>query len=336
MQTSRRSFIRTTTLSGVGLSLFSTAVFGNTSPQAVRLAYLTDSCVSLANSEGGSFAATLHLDSLNDAAFRHLLQRDDIDALVVDVAPARRVSIAVAAMKAGRITAFTGPVGQTTGQLQLLAQTFERTQTPCLLLDEDQINAKVQAISELVEGGKFGEITSVQCGTESPTNGLGPTLGWLGINQTNRFTSLNASVSQSWGLHEASSVETGRQNGVIEKHYELGEVLTINLQCSSGQAVTVYKDLKGNRPYNRGYHVQGTRGLWVEDNELLTLDNKSVALPTPEVGQDALSALKRALSNKTITPTDTRHALAISLVYAVAKASLGAWGEEVEMPNWFV
>lgn len=305
MRTNRRQFIRTTALSGVGVSLFSGNAFSWTENNSVRLAYLTDSDSSVV------------LDKL--------LQRTDIDAIIVDVIPAKRTDIALAAMNAGKSTAFTGPVGQTVSEIQTLSQTHAKTGTPCLLLDNDHCDRNVLAIKSMVQKQRFGEITHVACGTDSPTNGLGPAMDWLGINKGNRFVSLNASLSRSWGLHEPTPTQP-LNNQPIVKNYELGEVLTINLQCANGQTLTLSHDITGKRPHSRGYRVQGTKGLWIEDND---------AQPANQPEQTALTGLISALKTKSLDPNGTRNALTISLLYAIANVSLAASNDDLEIPDWF-
>ncbi len=326
MRTNRRNFIRTAALSGVGVSLFSGDVFSWTGQQPVRLAYLTDSDSSV--------------------VLNQLLQRNDIDAIVVDVLPAHRTAIALAAMNAGKITAFTGPVGQTVGTIQSLLETHAKTGTPCLLLDNDQVDRNVVAVKNMVRQQQLGDLTHVACGTDSTTNGLGPAMDWLGINQGNRFVSLNASIARSWGLHEPTPTQPSNNEPIV-KNYELGEVLTINVLCANGQTVTISRDITGKRPHSRGYRVQGTKGMWMEDNDLLSVGNKTYSFAavrprfdhaqgkTNQPEPSALAELVTALETQSIDPNSTRNALTVSLVYAVAKLSLAAWNDELEIPDWF-
>lgn len=326
MRTNRRQFIRTAALSGVGVSLFSGDVFSQTETNPIRLAYLT------------------HSDST--VVFQQLLQREDIDAIVVDVPPAQRTAIALAAMNAGKTTAFTGPVGQTVDTIQSLLETHAKTGTPCLLLDNDHFEVNVLAITTMVRQQQFGEITHVACGTDSPTNGLGPAMAWLEINQRNRFVSLNASKSRSWGLHEPLPTEPAKNEPIV-KNYELGEVLTLNLQCANGQTVTLSRDITGKRPHSRGYRVQGSKGLWMEDNDLLSVNDRTYSFAAVRSQFDhsngqatqpeltALASLVSALKTQTLDPNSTRNALTISFVYAVSKLSMPAGNNELDIPDWF-
>ena len=341
MRTNRRHFIRTAALSGVGVSLLSGDVLSWTGNRSVRLAYLGNSVTNRPTAPT-AWTDSLVFTSLDEKDFQQLLWRDDIDAIVVDVSPAQRTAIALAAMNAGKITAFTGPIGQTVGTIQSLLETHAKTGTPCLLLDNDHFDRNVLAVNNMVQQKQFGELTHVACGTDSPTNGLGPAMAWLGINHGNRFVSLNASISRSWGLHEPLPTPPSKNEPIV-RNYELGEVLTINVQCAHGQTVAISRDITGKRPHSRGYRVQGSKGLWMEDNDLLSVGHRTYSFAAVRPRFDhpnqpepsALAGLVTTLKTQTIDPNSTRNALTVSLVYAVAKLSLAAWNDDLEIPDWF-
>jgi len=341
MRTNRRHFIRTAALSGVGVSLLSGDVLSWTGNRSVRLAYLGNSVTNRPTAPT-AWTDSLVFTSLDEKDFQQLLWRDDIDAIVVDVSPAQRTAIALAAMNAGKITAFTGPIGQTVGTIQSLLETHAKTGTPCLLLDNDHFDRNVLAVNNMVQQKQFGELTHVACGTDSPTNGLGPAMAWLGINHGNRFVSLNASISRSWGLHEPLPTPPSKNEPIV-RNYELGEVLTINVQCAHGQTVAISRDITGKRPHSRGYRVQGSKGLWMEDNDLLSVGHRTYSFAAVRPRFDhpnqpepsALAGLVTTIKTQTIDPNSTRNALTVSLVYAVAKLSLAAWNDDLEIPDWF-
>lgn len=356
MRINRRSFIRTAALSGVGISLFSPDVFSWTGNQSghssrpVHLAYLSNSPASIP-ALPILWKETQLFTSLEDSAFCRLLQRDDIDAIVVDVLPDQRTAIALAAMKMGKCTAFTEPVAHSVRAIQRLTDMYAQTGTPCLLLDNDLFSRDALAVSNMARQHQFGNLTHVACGTDSLTNGLGLAMDLLAINRGNRFVSLNASISQSWGLYEPISSVSAGDNEPIIKQYQLGEVMTIHVQCRHGETVTINRDLTGKRPYARGYRIQGTKGLWMEDNDLLSLQGQdhSFTAIRPQFDHSfwqpnqsgiktqpsALSSFISALQTQTITPANTFNALAVPLVYTIAKSSLAVWNDTVNIPDWF-
>lgn len=351
MHTNRRDFIRTAALSGLSMSLLANEAFSSIGQPAKSIQV---ACLTSSDPDGlikGLSERYKAIVPYSDQAFQALLQRDDIDAIVVDVSPALRMPIALAAMKAGKPTAFTKPAAQSVGAVQTLLAMYRQTGTPCLLLDNELFTRDALAISTMVRQQQFGDLTHVACGTDSPTNGLGPAMHWLGINRGNRFVSLTASVSQSWGLHEPILSGPATKNEPIVKQYQLGEVMTINLQCKNGQTVTISRDLTGKRPHSRGYRLQGVNGLWMEDNDTLIRNgqqdlfsaarsrfdhpfwqqNQPKSLPEP----DALGWLISALQTQTLTPENTFDALTIPLVQAIAKSSVDIWNDTINIPDWF-
>lgn len=300
---SRRTFLRTAAITGAGLPLLTSEVFSGPTSRSIRLIHLAN------------------YDALN---LEKLLQRDDYDALVVDLPAEYRLPVAIAAMKAGKCTAFTGPVGQTVGQVQQLLTIHQQTSTPCLLLDTDQSRREILTVTKQIQEGHFGELSYVQCGSDSPANGLGVAMEWLGINRGNRFLRLNAGISRSWGLHEAHPTVAAQKNAPNIKQYELGEVLTVNLQCANGQLVVVHRDLKGKRPYERGFRVQGANGSWTHDFD---------EHPTES---DAIASLTTLLQQGPMPSVLTQDALTVSLIHAIVNQSVHAWQSDIEIPNWFV
>jgi predicted dehydrogenase len=345
MQINRRTFIRTTALSGAGLSVLGSQAFGS-SNSPVRLAYLSDS-PDQKPTYAADWATSALFTATDSAAFQQLIRRADIDLIVADVSSRYRSPVAQAAMKAGKPIAFTAPIGQNVRDILNLMMTHEQTGTPCLLLNDDPFSRDVMAVSTMIQKRQFGDLTYIHCGSESETNGLDAAIEWLGINQSNRFTSLTASISRSWGLHEPA-VTAGLKNESFVRNYELGEVLTITLQCANGQTVVVSRDLKGKRPYEQGFRVQGTEGYWLQENDVVVRQGKSQAFtalksqfdhPAWEANgnrrqpkPNALTTLTRLLQTGTLPPHSTQNALTIGLVHAVAKQSLSAWSEDVEVP----
>ncbi|KAB7730199.1 hypothetical protein F5984_13570 [Rudanella paleaurantiibacter] len=346
MRIDRRTFIRTTALSGVGLTVLQPNVWAKTPASSVGVAFVSDS--------GGSQLpylftprATALFDPTNGLAFERLLNRPDIDLIVADLAPVHRSPVAHAAMRAGKHVVCTGPVGQGIGELLSLYKTHRQTGRHCLILDDDRADRDMLAITSMVKQGLFGPLTYVHCGSASATNGLGMAMDWLGILNGNAFKSLNASLSKSWGLHEPSSSVESQKNEPSVRNYQLGEVLTITLQCANGELVVVNRDLAGQRPYGRGMALQGRDAKWDTETNRLVLGATSQAFSavraqyehpypqgtTPRKQPNALSVLLDQLETNQLAPEATQNALMVSLIHVVAKHSLAAWGEEVQVPD---
>lgn len=346
MRIDRRTFIRTTALSGVGLTVLQPNVWAQTAAPSVGVGFVADT-VGAQLPYPFSPRATALFDPTNGVAFERLLNRPDIDLIVADLAPGQRSPVAHAAMRAGKHVVCTGPVGQRIDDLLSLFQTHRQTGRHCLILDDDQADRDMLAITSMAKQGLFGPLSYVHCGSASATNGLGMAMEWLGIHNGNAFRSLNASLSKSWGLHEPSPSVERQKNEPSVRNYQLGEVLTITLQCTNGELVVVNRDLAGERPYGRNMALQGRDAKWDSETNRLVRGATSRAFPAirdryehpywqetaPRKQPDALGVLIDQIGTNQLAPEATQNALMVSLIHVVAKHSLAAWGEEVLIPD---
>jgi predicted dehydrogenase len=97
-----------------------------------------------------------------------------------------------------------------------------------------------------------------------PTHGLGPIATMIDLNRGNRITRLSSIASKARGLHkyitEHPKGGAGHPNATI--NFKLGDIVTTQLQCANGETIVLTHDTSSPRPYNLGFRVQGTKGLW--------------------------------------------------------------------------
>jgi hypothetical protein len=58
----------------------------------------------------------------------------------------------------------------------------------------------------------------------------------------------------------------------LDKTFAQGDVITTCIKCAGGQTITLTLDTTLPRAYSRQYTVQGTRGMYMEDNQSIYLD----------------------------------------------------------------
>lgn len=97
-----------------------------------------------------------------------------------------------------------------------------------------------------------------------PTHGLGPISTMIDINKGNRLTKLVSMSSKARGLqHYIKNHPKGGPNhpnaGIPFKQ---GDVVTTQVQCANGETILLTHDTSLQRPYNLGFKVQGTEGIW--------------------------------------------------------------------------
>jgi predicted dehydrogenase len=99
-----------------------------------------------------------------------------------------------------------------------------------------------------------------------PTHGLGPVAAMIDINRGNRLTSLSSVATKSRGLNRyvANHPKGGEDHPNAKINYKLGDIVTTQIQCENGETIVLTHDTSGPRPYNLGFRVQGTNGIWQE------------------------------------------------------------------------
>lgn len=97
-----------------------------------------------------------------------------------------------------------------------------------------------------------------------PTHGLGPLAVMLDINRGNRMTHLTSMASPSRGLHRyiINHPKGGSDHPNANVQFKIGDVVTTQISCENGQTILLTHDTSSPRPYNLGFRVQGTNGLW--------------------------------------------------------------------------
>lgn len=116
-----------------------------------------------------------------------------------------------------------------------------------------------------------------------PTHGLGPVAMMIDINRGNRLTKLSSIATKQKGL--TRYIQNHPKGGVnhpnAKANFKLGDIVTTQIQCANGETIVLTHDTSSPRPYNLGFRVQGTNGIWQEysagafDQGFIHLEDKS-------------------------------------------------------------
>ncbi len=234
--------------------------------------------------------------------YREMLRQDNIDAVIVMTSWQTHSMICVDAMKAGKHVATEVGCAASLEECWELIRTHKETGKQCMLLENCCYGREEMALMNMIRQGLFGELVNMGCGylhdlrdevgngwdsghyridnymhrngDVYPTHGLGPVAQMLNINRGNRFISLTSTASKSAGL--VDWVKKNKPNSsVAGKTFTVGDVVTTVIKCAHGETVVVTHDTTLPRPYSRGLKVQGTGGIYMEDNASIYLDGIS-------------------------------------------------------------
>ena len=108
-----------------------------------------------------------------------------------------------------------------------------------------------------------------------PTHGLGPVSAMLDINRGNRMVHLTSTATQSRGLHNYIVKLGGKDHPNSKVGFKLGDIVTTVIKCANGQTIMLSHDTNSPRPYSLNFRVQGTKGIWMVDNDSIYIEGTS-------------------------------------------------------------
>lgn len=97
-----------------------------------------------------------------------------------------------------------------------------------------------------------------------PTHGLGPVATMFDVNRGNRITHLTSMASKQAGLTDHIIKEGGKDHPNAKVQFKEGDIVQTMLKCKNGETITLTHDTSLQRPYNLGFKIQGTDGIWQE------------------------------------------------------------------------
>jgi predicted dehydrogenase len=241
----------------------------------------------------------------------NLLERDDIDAVIIATPWLWHTTMAIAAMERSKAVGVEVPAATTVQECWDLVETHERTGMPCMMMENVCYRRDVMAVLQIVREGLLGEMMHLHCGYQHdlravkfnpgaefgpgsngeavwrtdhsihrngelyPTHGIGPVANWLDINRGNLFVSLTSHATKTRGLHEYIVAQGGEDHPNADVRFKLGDIVTTMIHTRNGETVMVSHDTNLPRPYSLAFRVQGTRGLWMNDNRSIYIEGVS-------------------------------------------------------------
>ncbi len=235
--------------------------------------------------------------------YKELLKRDDLDAVAIFTTWITHGRIAIDAMRAGKHAAIEVGGAASIEECYQMVRASEESGKFCMLLENCCYDRAEMALYNMVRQGLFGEIIHMQGGYQHdlrdeiclgrenrhgrlfnfqhrngelyPTHQLGPISKVLGINRGNRYISLSSFASKTRGLHEWILNNKGADYDLASCNFNQGDVVTTVIKCANGETVLLTHDCSLPRPYSRGYRIQGTKGIYMEDGGTIYLEGIS-------------------------------------------------------------
>ena len=224
-------------------------------------------------------------------AYRELLERNDIDAVVIATPWRWHAPMSIEAMRAGKHAFVEVPMATTIDDMWQMVETSESTRMHCMMMENVCYGRDEMMVLNMARLGLFGELThgegayihdlrwqmkeierktgswrtyyhTTMQGNIYPTHGLGPVAQYMDINRGDRFDYMTSMSSPALGRAAYAEREfpPGHERNSLK--YIKGDMNSTMIQTVNGRSILVQYDTTTARPYSRLNLVQGTGGTF--------------------------------------------------------------------------
>lgn len=237
--------------------------------------------------------------------YREVLRMPEIDAVIICTSWETHIEMCIEAMKAGKYAGIEVGGAYSIRECWKLVEVYEQTGVPVMFMENCVYGRDEMMIANMVQLGVLGEIVHCEGGychdlreeisfgrenrhyrlsnyihrnTENyPTHELGPIARILHINRGNRMLTVSAMSSKAAGLKEYIKNKKPDDAKLANTEFNQGDVVNTMIRCYNGETILLTLDTTLPRYYSRGFTVQGTKGMYKEENGSLFLDNEEAA-----------------------------------------------------------
>ncbi len=236
--------------------------------------------------------------------YRRLLERDDLDAVIIATYWQWHAPMAVDAMKAGKYAGVEVPAGITVDECWQLVNTYEETKVPCMMLENWSFRRDNLAVLQMIRQGLLGDIVHCHCAhshdcidhwffdpqgnmrwggeflvnrncDQYPTHSQGPVLSWMDINCGDAYASITSMATDSKSINAYFTRKFGPDHPNAMRTYKQGDIVTSMVRTHGGKTIMINYDMQLPRPYDNRWQIQGTLGLYNEQRNAVYLEGRS-------------------------------------------------------------
>jgi hypothetical protein len=238
----------------------------------------------------GKASQKIGLYTDGDHAYEQLVQRDDVDLVVIATPWVWHTRMAVAAMKAGKHVAVEVPAARTLDECWELVKTSEATRRHCIQLENCCYGYNEMMVLNMVRAGLFGDLTHGGAaynhdlrsilfspngegqwrrfehlnrnGNLYPTHGLGPVAHYMDVNRGDRFDTLVSMSSLSGGLQQYRKDKLAADDPRQKEVYQEGDFNVSLIRTVKGRVIELEHNVSSPQPYDRINLLAGTKGIF--------------------------------------------------------------------------
>lgn len=237
--------------------------------------------------------------------YQDILKMENVDAVILCTSWENHLNLAIEFMETGKYVGCEVGGAYTVQECWKIVEAYERTRVPVMLLENCVYGRDEMMVYHMSEMGVLGTIVHCEGGykhdlrdevafgrenrhyrldnyihrnTENyPTHELGPIAKVLHINRGNRMLTLTAMASRAAGMKEYIKNNKADDEVLMNTEFRQGDVVNTIITCANGETILLTLDTTLPRYYSRGFTVQGTKGMYFEDNQSLFIDGEEHA-----------------------------------------------------------
>jgi predicted dehydrogenase len=229
--------------------------------------------------------------------YRKLLERDDLDAVLIASPVEWHVRMSIDAMKAGKDVGCEVTAGDSVEELWELVKTKEGTGKHYMMLENYNYGQGIMMVQNMIQQGIFGEPYYAECGYihdckhlcfnsdgsltwrgerqrdnyghPYATHSLGPVSKWFGINDGDRMQYMTSMMTEPRMLHLYAVEKFGPDSPAAQVEFKHGDHYTSKIHTVGGKVICVDFDMVSYRPVNYYYLMQGTKGVYSKRSRII-------------------------------------------------------------------
>jgi predicted dehydrogenase len=223
--------------------------------------------------------------------YLRMLQRDDLEGILIGTGMQLHAPIAVAAMRADKHVLSEVSGAMTIEECWDLVRTERQTGKIYMLAENCCYWHEQMMVGRMVQAGVFGRLTYAECGyvhdcrhllfepdgtltwrgeiardwpgNNYPTHSLGPVAQWLGINREDRMASLMAAATGSLAHHSYAAEHFPKNSPAGKAKFRGHDSVSTLIRTEKGVLIDLRYDIASMRPTEGPYHaLQGTKASY--------------------------------------------------------------------------
>jgi predicted dehydrogenase len=241
--------------------------------------------------------------SRGEEDYKRLMDRDDIDAILIATPWEWHTPMAVCSMKARKYTGVEVPAAITIEQCWELVNTQEQTGTPCMMMENWSFRQDNLAVLNMIRAGLLGEINHCHCAhshnciywyfdengnprwtgehlltrnaDQYPTHSLGPVISWMDINCGDYPAYITSTATRSISIKHHFAKKFGPDHPACKRPYKQADIVTSVVKTIKGNTIVINNDMQSPRPYDNRWEISGTDGLYNEQRSAVYIEGRS-------------------------------------------------------------